>query len=328
MRIRQFLNFDCHCEEEKCPTWSPPSRCLTPCNHQKAFQDFSPGNWEFLSCSLFLRKSSMWLLYYWMCSSIGIIGCGWSSVWTTKIFPHQPTVGPNCANLKGLNDNNDTIIQLHTNITLRQHWLLQQTINFCSFYQTCHPSIPRRKRKKSPLNTFCQFPCKELSPPTADWLGALCPHFATRRSRRDRTWVDKAPCLSISIVIWILSSDTVCQLNQFNTNSEAAMLSMKYLRLSYFSVVMCKIWRTLFIRILHFQNPWRMGPSGLDPEGQAFVEVSSWIDMLIYSDTAMISGRRHLKTWKTLKEKALQLTQTSSSVWEWPSEDKRAWEKG
>ena len=140
--------------------------------------------------------------------------------------------------------------------------------------------------------------------------------------------LDKAPRLSISIVIWILSSDTVCQLNQFNTNSEAAMLSMKYLRLSYFSVVMCKIWRTLFIRILHFQNPWRMGPSGLDPEGQAFVEVSSWIDMLIYSDTAMISGRRHLKTWKTLKEKALQLTQTSSSVWEWPSEDKRAWEKG
>ena len=37
--------------------------------------------------------------------------------------------------------------------------------------------------------------------------------------------VDKAPRLSISIVIWILSSDTTCQLNQFNTNSEAAMLS-------------------------------------------------------------------------------------------------------
>ena len=37
--------------------------------------------------------------------------------------------------------------------------------------------------------------------------------------------VDKAPRLSISIVIWILSSDTICQLNQFNTNSEAAMLS-------------------------------------------------------------------------------------------------------
>ena len=40
------------------------------------------------------------------------------------------------------------------------------------------------------------------------------------------TIVDKAPRLSISIVIWILSSDTICQLNQFNTNSEAAMLSI------------------------------------------------------------------------------------------------------
>ena len=39
------------------------------------------------------------------------------------------------------------------------------------------------------------------------------------------TDVDKAPRLSISIVIWILSSDTICRLNQFNTNDEAAMLS-------------------------------------------------------------------------------------------------------
>ena len=39
--------------------------------------------------------------------------------------------------------------------------------------------------------------------------------------------LDKAHRLSINIVIWILSSDTVtiCQLQQFNTNSEAAMLS-------------------------------------------------------------------------------------------------------
>ena len=36
--------------------------------------------------------------------------------------------------------------------------------------------------------------------------------------------LDMAPRRSISIVIWILSSDTICQLNQFNTNSEAAML--------------------------------------------------------------------------------------------------------
>ena len=39
------------------------------------------------------------------------------------IFPHQPTVGPNCANLKGHHDNNDTM----ANITLRQHWLLLAT---------------------------------------------------------------------------------------------------------------------------------------------------------------------------------------------------------
>ena len=37
--------------------------------------------------------------------------------------------------------------------------------------------------------------------------------------------VDKAPRLSISIVIWILSSDTICQLNHLFSNSEAAMLS-------------------------------------------------------------------------------------------------------
>ena len=37
--------------------------------------------------------------------------------------------------------------------------------------------------------------------------------------------VDKAPRLSIRIVIWILSSDTFCQLNQSHTKSEAAMLS-------------------------------------------------------------------------------------------------------
>ena len=40
----------------------------------------------------------------------------------------------------------------------------------------------------------------------------------------------EAPRLSISIVIWILSSDTdtICQLNQFNTNSEVAMLSSEH----------------------------------------------------------------------------------------------------
>ena len=37
--------------------------------------------------------------------------------------------------------------------------------------------------------------------------------------------LDKAPRLSISIIFWILSSDTICQFNQFHTNSEATMLS-------------------------------------------------------------------------------------------------------
>ena len=37
--------------------------------------------------------------------------------------------------------------------------------------------------------------------------------------------LDKAPRLSISNDFWILSSDTICQLNQIFSNSEAAMLS-------------------------------------------------------------------------------------------------------
>ena len=48
-----------------------------------------------------------------------------------------------------------------------------------------------------------------------------------------RVRIDKAHRLSISIVICILSSDTICHLNQFNTNSEAAMLSkLEWRRLS------------------------------------------------------------------------------------------------
>ena len=43
-------------------------------------------------------------------------------------------------------------------------------------------------------------------------------------TRRGGT-VDKAPRLSIIIDIWILLSDTICQLIQFYTNSEAEMLS-------------------------------------------------------------------------------------------------------
>ena len=39
--------------------------------------------------------------------------------------------------------------------------------------------------------------------------------------------LDKAPRLSISIGIWILSSDTICQLKQLFSNSEAPMLSRR-----------------------------------------------------------------------------------------------------
>ena len=43
--------------------------------------------------------------------------------------------------------------------------------------------------------------------------------------------LDKAPRPSISNVIRILSSDTICQLNQLFSNSEAAMLSTLDLKL-------------------------------------------------------------------------------------------------
>ena len=52
-------------------------------------------------------------------------------------------------------------------------------------------------------------------------LGCLCLSLGAEKELR----IDKALRLSISNVIWILSSDTICQLNQFITNSEAAMLS-------------------------------------------------------------------------------------------------------
>ena len=61
--------------------------------------------------------------------------------------------------------------------------------------------------------------------------------------------LDKAPRLSISIVIWILSSDTICQLNQFNTNSEAAMLSSFYSLLT--SRILCvSLSKVIFLWIL------------------------------------------------------------------------------
>ena len=57
--------------------------------------------------------------------------------------------------------------------------------------------------------------------------------------------LDKAPRLSISIVIWILSSDTdtICQLNQFQPtnqpNSEAVMLPRAFQLLEY-QMVWCE----------------------------------------------------------------------------------------
>ena len=50
-----------------------------------------------------------------------------------------------------------------------------------------------------------------------------CPQSGSNISHL--TDIDKAPLPSISNDIWILSSDTICQLNQLFSNSEAAMLS-------------------------------------------------------------------------------------------------------
>ena len=47
--------------------------------------------------------------------------------------------------------------------------------------------------------------------------------------------VDKAPCLSNDI--WILSSDTICQLNQLFSNCEAAMLSSAVENVAIFSLI-------------------------------------------------------------------------------------------
>ena len=44
-------------------------------------------------------------------------------------------------------------------------------------------------------------------------LGCLCLSLGAEKELR----VDKAPRPSIGNVIWILSSDTICQLNQSNT---------------------------------------------------------------------------------------------------------------
>ena len=66
--------------------------------------------------------------------------------------------------------------------------------------------------------------------------------------------LDKAPRLNISIVIWIFSSDTICQLNQFNTNSEAAMLSR--LKLPLYIVVD----HLLTLDVHHFHSQSQQAP--------------------------------------------------------------------
>ena len=49
--------------------------------------------------------------------------------------------------------------------------------------------------------------------------------FVLLSKGRKQPIIGKAPRLSVRIDILILLSDTFCQLNQFHTNSEAAMLS-------------------------------------------------------------------------------------------------------
>ena len=59
-------------------------------------------------------------------------------------------------------------------------------------------------------------------------IGSKCVHvgFSSKELTWKPAWLDKAPRPSISNVIWILSSDTICQLNQLFPNSGATMLSM------------------------------------------------------------------------------------------------------
>ena len=87
------------------------------------------------------------------------------------------------------------------------------------------PHIITPWRLTCPL--VCPWHC--LSPPTISPICLSQPqkgHVYLRFLLVLTTYLDnrQCTCLSISIVIWILSSDTICQLNQFHTNSEATML--------------------------------------------------------------------------------------------------------
>ena len=60
-------------------------------------------------------------------------------------------------------------------------------------------------------------------------IGSKCVHVgcSSKELTWKSAWLDMAPRPSVSNVIWILSSDTICQLNQLFLNSEAAMLSRR-----------------------------------------------------------------------------------------------------
>ena len=116
---------------------------------------------------------------------------------------------------------------------LQKRCLVEQKANFFSRpapfawsfqgYST-RPYLALRKHAK--YNQICQMPYFACVFGRANMIELAISEKIFQIAAQTR-WLDKAPRLSISIVIWILSSDTdtICQLNQFNTNSEVAMLS-------------------------------------------------------------------------------------------------------
>ena len=84
----------------------------------------------------------------------------------------------------------------------------------------------------------------------------------TLRGERVREEEEVTLRLSISIVIWILSSDTICQLTQFNTNSEAAMLS-KPVGMSDVSTSDKANIRTKLLNLISFEYLWGESLSSL-----------------------------------------------------------------
>ena len=60
---------------------------------------------------------------------------------------------------------------------------------------------------------------------TTMYYGLMVQHLSRVFNDLVTGQLDKAPRPSISNVIWVLSSDTICQFNQIFSNSEAAILS-------------------------------------------------------------------------------------------------------